>query len=108
MVNSCLTFVSEEQKQVGVPVNQAAPMLEYTLMDLQSDVRSRVHVTTSLAERISLTRGIARYALAFFSVCRGYEFSFILGSQILRLPESRGLVFNFILVRLFGLLARRS
>lgn len=26
---------------------------------------------------------------------RGYDLSFILGSQILKLPESKGLIFNF-------------
>ena len=31
LVDSYLTFLSEEQKQVGIPVNQAAPMLEHTL-----------------------------------------------------------------------------
>ena len=40
------TFLAEEQKQVGVPVNQAAPMLEHTLID-----------AASLAERLSLWRG---------------------------------------------------
>ena len=30
LVDSYLTFVSKEKKQVGVPVNQAAPMLEHT------------------------------------------------------------------------------
>ena len=31
LVDSYLTFLSEKQKQVGVPVNQAAPMLEHVL-----------------------------------------------------------------------------
>ena len=34
LVESYLTFVWEEQKQVRVPVNQAAPMLEHALIDL--------------------------------------------------------------------------
>jgi len=95
LVDSYLTFVSEEQKQVGVPVNQAAPMLGHTLMDLLSDMSSRAQVATSLAERISLTRDIALYSLAFFSMRRGYDLSFTLGSQILKLPGSKGLIFNF-------------
>ena len=64
-------------------------------MDLLGDMRSRAQVTTSLAERISLTRDIALSALAFFSMHRRYYRLFTLGSQILRLPESRGLIFNF-------------
>ena len=90
LVESYLTFVSEEQKQVGVPVNQAAPMLEHTLIDLLSDMRSRAQVAASLAERISLTRDIALFSLAFYSMRRGYDFSFTLGSQIVTLPKSPG------------------
>ena len=78
-----------------MPVNQAAPMLEHTLIDLLSDMRSRVKVTASLTERISLTRDIALFLLAFYSMHRGYDLFFILRSQILELPKSRGLIFNF-------------
>ena len=65
-------------------------------MDLLSDMRSRAQVASSLAERISLTRDIALYALLWpFSRCAGDDdLSFTLGSQIPRLPESRGLIFN--------------
>ena len=80
LVERYLIFVSEEQKQVGVPVNQATPMLEHTLMDLLSGMGSRAQVATSLAKRISLTRDNALYALAFFSMRRGYDLSFTLGS----------------------------
>ena len=55
LVDSYLTFVSEKQKQVGVQVNQASPVLEHTLIDLLSDMRPRAQVASSLAERISLT-----------------------------------------------------
>ena len=95
LVESYLTFVSEDQKQVWVAVNQAAPMLEHTLIDLLSNVRSRAQVAASLAERISLTRDIALFSLAFYSMRRGYDLLFTLGSQILKLPNSRGLIFNF-------------
>ena len=94
LVESYLTFVSEEQTQVGVPVNQAAPTLEHTLIDLLSDMRSRAQVAASLAERVSLTRDIALFSLAFYSMRRGYDLSFALGSQIMKLPNSRGLIFN--------------
>lgn len=50
------TVVSEEQKQIGVLVNQAAPMLENTLMDLLNNMGSRAQVTSLLAERFSLMR----------------------------------------------------
>ena len=67
LVDSYLTFLSEEQKQVGVQVNQAAPMLEHALIDLLGDMRSRAQMASSLAERISLTRDIALYPLPFYS-----------------------------------------
>ena len=73
LVDSYLTFVSEEQKQVGVPVNQAAPMLEHTLMDLLSDMRSRAQVASSLAERISLTRNIAPVCTGLFLDAHGIQ-----------------------------------
>ena len=93
-VHLYLTFVSEEQRQVGVQFNQAAPMLKFTLIDLLSDMRSRAHVASSLAERIPLTRAYALFSLAFYSM-RAYDLSFAMGSHILRLPVSRGLIFNF-------------
>lgn len=52
VVDSYLTFVSEEQRQVGVQVNQAARLLEHTLIDLLRNMRSRAQVASSLAERI--------------------------------------------------------
>ena len=64
-------------------------------MDLINDMRWRAQVARSLAERISLTRDIALYALAGFSMHRGYGLSFSLGPRILRLPESVGFVFTF-------------
>ena len=52
-------------------------------------------MAASLAERISPTRDIALFSLAFYSLRRGDDLSFTLGSQILKLPNSRGLIFNF-------------
>ena len=66
-----------------------------TLIDLLSDMCSRAQVAASLAERISLTRDIALFALAFYSMRRGYDLPFTLGSHILKLPNSSGLIFNF-------------
>lgn len=95
LVDSYLTFVNEEQRQVGVPINQAVPMLAHTLIVLLADMRLRAQVAASQAERISITRDVALYTLAFFTLRRGYDLSFTLGSQVLRLPESKGLIFNF-------------
>ena len=54
----------------------------------------RAQVVGSLAERISLTRCIALYSLAFYSMRRGYDLSFTMGLHILKLPAPGDLVFN--------------
>ena len=54
----------------------------------------RALVVGSLAERISLTRCIALYPSAFYSVRKGYELSVPMGSHNLKLPASEDLVFN--------------
>ena len=46
-IDSYLTVRSEEQKQVGVQVNRAVPMLKRTLIDLLSDMRSRAQVAST-------------------------------------------------------------
>ena len=69
--------------------------MEHTLIDLLSDMHSRARVAASSAERTSLTRDIALFSWAFYSMRRGYDLPFSLGSQILKLPKSRGLIFNF-------------
>ena len=57
--------------------------------------RLRAQVAASLAERISLTRDTALFSSALCSMRRGYDLSFTLGSQIPKLPKSRGVIFNF-------------
>ena len=104
LVESYLTFVSEEQKQVGVPVKQAAPMLSHTLAQLLQSMRVRAQLAESLSQRIAITRDIALFSLALYSMRRGFDLSFTLASRVLRLPESAGLVFNF----LFGKTLRKS
>ena len=44
---------------------------------------------------ISLTRDIALFSLAFYPMRKGYDLSFTLGFNILKLRTSRGLIFNF-------------
>ena len=57
-----------------------------------------------MSTRIEITRDVALFSLAFESMRRGYDLSFTTGSQVLRLPESAGLIFNF----QFGKTLRRS
>ena len=95
LVESYLTFVSEEQKQVGVPVKQAAPMLSHTLAQLLQSMRVRAQLAESSSQRTATARDIALFSLAFCSMRQGFDLSFTLWSQVLRLPKSAGLVFNF-------------
>lgn len=81
LVDSYLTFISEEHKKVGVAVHQAPPMLAHTLVHLLSDMRSRAQVTPQVAERISLTRDVSLFSLAVFSMRRVIDLSFTSGSQ---------------------------
>jgi len=104
MVEAYLTFTSEEQKQVGVTVNQASPMLEDTLAELLRHMRLGAQAATTTNERIVVTRDIAIFALAWYSMRRGDDLTWTLAPQILRLPESQGFIFNF----LFGKTLRAS
>ena len=69
-VESYLTFVREEQKQVGVPVKQAAPILSHTLAQLLQSMRVRSQLAESLSQRIAITRGNALFSLAFYHEAR--------------------------------------
>lgn len=71
-----------EKKKVGVSVNQADAMLTHTLVESMRDMRSRAQVAPALATRISLTRDVAVYTLAFACMRRGYDLSFTLRSQV--------------------------
>lgn len=95
LVESYLTFKGEEQKRVGVSVDQADAILPHVVVDLLRDMRARAQIAPSLKGRISLTRDVALFALAFASMRRGHDLTFTLGSQVLRLPEAQGLIFNF-------------
>jgi len=46
-------------------------------------------------EGMELTRDVALFALAFYSCRRGFDISNTLGSQVVRLPEDKGLIINF-------------
>ena len=101
-------FVYDEQTRVGFTVNQAAPMLDHKHLDPLEAVRSPAQVATSLAGRISLTRGIALYPLAFYLVRKGYDLCITLGSNSLGFPKPRGLICKSQFGKIFGLLARPS
>lgn len=90
-----LTFASEEQKRGGTPVKQAAPLLADTLAALLDSMRTRAQLSPSERDRVSITRDIALFSLAFYTMRRGFDLSFTMGSQVLELPHSAGMVYNF-------------
>ena len=103
-VETYLTFTSEEQKRVGVTIHQAAPLLEDTLGELLRHMRLRAQAAETVRERIIITRDVALFSLELYSMRRGSDLSFTLASQIIRLPEGKGFIFNF----LFGKTLRAS
>lgn len=66
---------------------QAEPMLAHTLETLPGSMRTLAQLSLSVQERISITRGIALFSLAFDTMRRGEDLSFTLGSKILRLLD---------------------
>ena len=65
--------MSDTQKQVGVPVKQAAPLLTHDFARLLQDLRQRAQSAGSMSARIEITRGIALFSLVFESMRRGYD-----------------------------------
>lgn len=61
IVEAYLTFTSEEQKQVGATVHQAAPLLEDTLGVLLRHMRLRAQAAESVRERIIIMRDVALF-----------------------------------------------
>ena len=95
LVESYITYVSETKEQGGVEVKQAAPLLLDTLAKLLANMRIRAMRAESLAESLSITRDVALFSLAFYTMKRGFDISNTLGSQLLRLPGSAGWIVNF-------------
>lgn len=93
-VSSYLKYATETQKQVGVPIKQAAPILSHTVVELLESMRLRATVAEP-AQAIVIVRDMALFALAFHTMRRGFDLSNALGSHVLRLPDSTGLILNF-------------
>ncbi|CAM9535322.1 unnamed protein product [Laminaria digitata] len=97
IVRFYLEHASEEQTQGGgVFVKQGpARMLSHQLRELVRDMRRRVLTYPTVAERIAATRDIALFCVAFAAMKRGLDLARTLGAQLLRLPDHKGLIFNF-------------
>ena len=72
LVESYLKFVNEEPTQVGVPVKRAAPMLAHTMAQLLQSMQTRAQHARPLFQHVAITRDIALFSLAFYSMRRGF------------------------------------
>ena len=70
-------------------------MLAHALAQQLEDMLARAQLEVSVHERISIKRDITLYSLAFYSMKLGFDLSFTLGSQVLWLLTSAGMIFNF-------------
>lgn len=101
LVESHRTCGRNTQKLVGVPVKKAAPRLTHDFARLLQALRQRNQSSGAMATRVEITRDAALSSLAFETMRRDYDLSFTtglsstMGSQVLRLQESAGLIFNF-------------
>lgn len=69
-------------------------MLEDTLAELLRHMPLRTQAAETTQERIVDTRDIAIFALAWYSMLRGFDLTYTIASQILRLPDAKGFIFN--------------
>ena len=70
-------------------------MLRSHLSHILTPIRSALQQTTSAIERVTLARDNAFFPVAFSTTKRGDELTRTLIQCILRLPNHRGLMFNF-------------
>ncbi len=95
MVNQYMRFTTKQQKKAGVLVKQAPALLRGHLFKIVTPMRTRLQLTASGLERITLARDIAFYTVAFSTTKRGDELVNTLIQRIMRLPNKSGLIFNF-------------
>ncbi|CAN0042059.1 unnamed protein product, partial [Pylaiella littoralis] len=95
LVEPYLLCAAEEQKMGGVADKQAEPTLAHALETLLASMRTRAQLSLSIQGCISITRDIALFALVFYTMRRGFDLSFTLALQVLKLPNSEGFIFNF-------------
>lgn len=99
-----MTFVQGEQRRVGVGVKQAPPLIATQVRDLVVDMRRRLPTLPTAAERMTMSRDIAIFCLAFHTMKRGFELSVAVASQVMQMRDGEGFILNF----LFGKTLRSS
>ena len=93
-VKNYLKCAREEQRAVGVTVNQARPMLAPLLTQIIRYMRRTANGLPTPSERVARRRDIALYVVAFHTAQRGFDLSCALTAQVLKLPDREGLIFN--------------
>lgn len=95
LVRDYLKHDTEEQRQVGVPVKQAPPMLSHRLERLIGYMRRQAQYGKTPADRMRVTRDVALFCAAFHTMRRGFDLPHTLASRVVQLPHGEGLIFNF-------------
>lgn len=95
LVLQYMAFKTETQKRAGVLVKQAPALLSSHLGNIVRRMQTRMQMTGSTYERLTLARDIAFFTVAFSTTKRGTELTHTLIQRILRLPNYSGLMFNF-------------
>lgn len=90
LAKSYLTFTREEQRLVGVSAKQAPVLMSPQLNKLIPHMRMTARSGHTPGERISITRDIALFCVAFHTCGRGFDLARTLGAQVVRLPEGAG------------------
>lgn len=95
IVTQYMGFTRAEQKKTRVRVKQAPVLLHSHLAAIIAPLRASLQGTTGLAEKLTLVRSIALFAVAFGTTKRGDELTRTLIQWILRRPNHCGFLFNF-------------
>ncbi len=95
-VDSYLTYATKTQRQAGGQVNQAVPLLAHRLTQLLKTMRSRCTVAATVTEGIAIMRDVAPFAVAFYTMRRGFDISNTLESQVMscRAPRAPSSTFS--------------
>ena len=95
LVTQYMAFIREEEKKAGVEVSQAPAMLHSHLTAIIAHMIFHIRCTQDPYDRVVIARDIALFTVAFNTLKRGDGLSRTLIQRILRLPNERGLLFNF-------------
>ena len=98
-VNEYLAFTTAEQQKAGVTVKQAGPILHQDLCAIIRVMRRQLAASNKPVERIALVRDIALFTVAFKTGGRGGDLTHMMASNVLRLPEDKGIILNFLFTK---------